>query len=323
VRSLSLNLQKNTLRIFRNLEEVKGLKNPVVTIGTFDGVHLGHQKIISQINDEAKKIGGESVLFTFFPHPRMVLYPDNHNLKLIQTQSEKLVKLDKLGLQNVIEIPFTFEFSRLTALEFVRNILVNALNVKTLIIGYDHQFGKNREGTITFLKSICGTYDFNVIEIPPLVVDDLNISSTKIRDAIKSGNMLKAAAFLGENYALNGIVVHGKKLGRTLGFPTANIQLTENYKLAPGRGVYAVEIVIDGTLHNGMANIGLRPTVNDSLDETIEVNVFDFNSDIYNKNVTVFFYEKIRDEIKFKNKEELINQLHQDEKAVRDLFNRV
>lgn len=311
------------MRIFRNLVEIKGLKNPVITIGTFDGVHLGHQKIISQINDEARKIGGESVLFTFFPHPRMVLYPENHNLKLIQTQNEKLEKLEKLGLHNVIEIPFTFDFSRLTALEFVRNILVDALNVKTLIIGYDHQFGKNREGTIEFLKNVCDIYEFNLIEIPPLVVDDLNISSTKIREAIKSGDMLKAAAFLGENYSISGSVVSGKQLGRTIGFPTANIQLLENYKLVPGKGVYAVEIAIDRFIHKGMANIGLRPTVSQNSDETIEVHVFDFNSDIYGKNVTVFFREKIREEIKFENKEELISQLKKDEKTVRDIFNRV
>lgn len=323
MRSLSLNLKKNTLQIFRNLDEVKGLKNPVITIGTFDGVHLGHQKIIAQINEEARKIGGESVLFTFFPHPRMVLHPENHNLKLIQTQSEKLEKLDKLGLQNVIEIPFTFEFSRLTALEFVRNILVDALNVKTLIIGYDHQFGKNREGTIEFLKSICDTYDFKVIEIPPLVVDDLNISSTKIRDAIKSGDMLKAAAFLGENYTITGTVVSGKQLGRAIGFPTANIELTENYKLAPGRGVYAVELDIEGQKLKGMANIGIRPTVDDSVEESIEVHIFDFNFDIYKKNVVVFFHEKIREEVKFENKEELISQLDKDEKTVRNIFNRV
>ena len=272
-------------------------------------MHLGHQKIIAQINDEANKIEGESVLFTFYPHPRMVLYPESHNLKLIQTQAEKLSKLEKLGLQNVIEIPFTFEFSRLSALEFVRNILVNALNVKKLVIGYDHQFGKNREGTIAFLNSVSRTYDFEVIEIPPLVVDDLNISSTKIRDAIKSGNLEKAASFLGEKYFLCGKVVTGKQLGRTIGFPTANIQLTENYKLAPGKGVYAVEIEIDGIKHEGMANIGRRPTVNENEDETIEVHVFDFNRDIYDKNVTVFFYKKIREEIKFENKEALKNQL--------------
>ncbi len=311
------------MRIFRNLEEVKGLKNPVITIGTFDGVHLGHQKIISQINEEARKIGGESVLFTFFPHPRMVLYPENHNLKLIQTQAEKLEKLAKLGLQNIIEIPFTFDFSRLTALDFVRNILANALNIKTLVIGYDHQFGKNREGTIEFLKSICSTYDFNVIEIPPLVVDDLNISSTKIRASIKSGDMIKAAAFLGDKYSLNGTVVKGQRLGRTIGFPTANIQLMENYKLVPGRGVYAVELEIEGQRHKGMANIGVRPTVSEAEEETIEVHFFDFNSDIYKKNITVFFYEKIREELKFENKERLIIQLQHDEKTIRNIFNRV
>ena len=309
------------MRIFRNLSAFKEIKNPVITIGTFDGVHLGHQKIIAQINEEARKIGGESVLFTFYPHPRMVLNPESHNLQLIHTQLEKLSRLEKLGLQNFIEVPFTIEFSKLSAFDFVAQILVEKLHVKKLVIGYDHQFGKDREGTIEFLRGGSKTFDFEVIEISPLVIDDLNISSTKIRNAIKNGDMLKANAYLGEPYSMCGTVIQGKQLGRILGFPTANIEIKETYKLKPGRGVYAIEVSILEKKYFGMANIGLRPTINDGFGETIEVNIFDFSSDIYNENLEVLFHHKIREEIKFENKEELINQLHQDEKTVRDFFN--
>lgn len=311
------------MRIYKNLSEIKEIKKPVVTIGTFDGVHLGHQKIIAQINDEAQKIGGESVLFTFFPHPRMVLQPESHNLKLIQTQSEKLSRLAKLGLQNVIEVPFTIDFARLSAFEFVQHILVETLNVRKLVIGYDHQFGRDREGTIEFLKGVSESFNFEVIEISPLVIDDLNISSTKIRRAIKDGEMQKVTAYLAETYSLSGTVVKGKQLGRILGFPTANIQLSDAYKLIPGKGVYAVEVHFDSKNYFGMANIGLRPTINDGFGESIETHIFDFHSDIYNRNLEVFFHHKIREEIKFENKEQLINQLHRDEKTVRDFFNRI
>ncbi len=310
------------MRIYRNLSEIKEIKKPVVTIGTFDGVHLGHQKIISQINDEAKKIGGESVLITFFPHPRMVLQPESHNLKLLQTQSEKYSKLEKLGLQHVIEVPFTIDFAKLSALEFVQQILVEALNLSVLVIGYDHQFGKNREGTIEFLRGVSETLNFEVVEISPLIIDDINISSTKIRRAIQEGDMQKVALYLGDTYSLSGTVVKGKQLGRILGFPTANLQLTESYKLAPGFGVYAVEVIVHDNKYYGMANIGMRPTINDGFGETIEVHIFDFSSDIYNQTLEVFFHHKIREEIKFENKELLTKQLHQDEKTVRDFFNR-
>jgi riboflavin kinase/FMN adenylyltransferase len=310
------------LRIYRKLGEIREIKKPVVTIGTFDGVHLGHQKIITQINEEAKIIGGESVLITFYPHPRMVLQPESHNLKLLQTQSEKLSKLEKLGLQNVIEIPFTIDFANLSAIAFVQDILVKTLNISKIVIGHDHQFGKDREGNIKFLKSISLTFNFEVIEIPPLVIHDINISSTKIRNAIKDGEITKVSEYLGESYSLSGTVVKGKQLGRMLGFPTANIELNNNYKLVPRFGVYAVEVMVLGIKYFGMANIGLRPTINDGLGETIEVHIFDFSTDIYNQSVKVFFHYKIREELKFENKEQLINQLHQDEKTIRDFFNR-
>ena len=288
-----MHLQLLSVKIHYDLDSISELRHTAVTTGTFDGVHLGHKTIIDKLISVAKQIDGESVLLTFYPHPRMVLFPDDHQIRLLNTQSEKEQLLESCGIDHLVVVNFTKEFSRLSSLEFVRNILANKLKAKKLVIGYDHQFGKNREGTIEFLKSICSTYDFNVIEIPPLVVDDLNISSTKIRASIKSGDMIKAAALLGDKYSLNGTVVKGQRLGRTIGFPTANIQLMENYKLVPGRGVYAVELEIEDQRHKGMANVGVRPTVSEAEEETIEVHIFDFNSDIYKKTITIFFFEKI------------------------------
>ena len=235
------------MNVFQDFHSIEKIHHPVITIGTFDGVHIGHQKIINQLNEEAEKINGESVLFTFYPHPRMVLYPESHGIKLIQTQEEKLAKLEKMGLKNCIVFPFTFEFSRMTALEFVRDFLVNQLNVKKLVIGYDHQFGKNREGSLQFLKDICETYDFEVIEIPAQDIDEVNVSSTKIREAILAGNIEKANDYLGDTFELTGTVVKGNQLGRTIGYPTANIVLNSDLKLIPGNGVYAVRANVRGT----------------------------------------------------------------------------
>lgn len=308
------------MKIFQDLKSIKKIPNPVLTIGTFDGVHIGHQKILQQLKEEADKIGGESVLFTFYPHPRMVLYPDNHGLKLLQTQEEKLEKLERVGLQNCIIYPFTFDFSRLTAIEFVRDILVNKLHIKKLVIGYDHQFGKNREGTIEFLKEICGIYNFEVIEIPAQDIDEVNVSSTKIRNAVLEGDIEKANEYLGENFELTGIVVHGDSIGQTIGFPTANIQVVSDIKLVPGNGVYAVEVLVDGNVFKGMMNIGKRPTLGKNMDRRLEVHIFDFNTDIYSKKITVKFLLKIRNEQQFANIEELKGQLIEDEKTIRNLY---
>ena len=213
------------MRIFQGFEQIQDIPNPVLTIGTFDGVHLGHQRIIEQLNDEAQSIDGESVLFTFYPHPRMVLYPESHQLQLIQTQVEKIDKLRRIGLKNMIVHPFTLEFSRLTAIEFVRDYLVNRLHVKKLVIGYDHSFGQNREGNIDFLKDVSDTYGFDVREIPAQEIDAVNVSSTKIRKAILNGQMRQAESFLGEPFELHGRVVTGNAVGRELGFPTANLDI--------------------------------------------------------------------------------------------------
>ena len=305
------------MKIFNELEAIAQIPFPVITIGTFDGVHLGHQKIIRQLNEEAGKVGGESVLFTFFPHPRMVLFPESHGLKLIQTQEEKMEKLERMGLQNVIIYPFTFDFSRLTALEFVRDILVNKLHVHKLVIGYDHQFGKNREGNLDYLKGISDTYDFEVIEIPAHEVDEVNVSSTKIRESLLSGDVERASEFLGEPFELSGQVVKGDQLGRTIGFPTANLEVNSDLKLVPGNGVYAVEVIAEGKTWTGMMNIGNRPTVSSGVQRRLEVHLIDFSGDLYGQTLKVRFLKWVRNEQKFSSVEELKDQLEKDEAFVR------
>lgn len=311
------------MKIFQGFDEIESIPHPVLTIGTFDGVHLGHQKIIEQLNAIAKKNGGESVLFTFYPHPRMVLFPESHGLKLIQTQEEKLNKLKRMGLQNIIVYPFTKEFSRIPAPKFVRDFLVNKLKVKTLIIGYDHHFGKNREGDIKLLKELAPVYDFEVIEISAEDIDEVNVSSTKIRDAIKEGDIGHANTFLGEEFEFNGTVIHGEKLGRKLGFPTANMDLKSDIKLIPKHGIYATSVVReDGTKHFGLLSIGERPTVNQSGKVSIEVYLLDFDGDLYGENLTIKLLHHIRDEKKFDNLEELIQEMQNDEAYFRDWIGR-
>jgi riboflavin kinase/FMN adenylyltransferase len=308
------------VKIFQDLTAINSIPNPVLTIGTFDGVHVGHQKILQQVKKEAEKIGGESVLFTFYPHPRMVLYPESHGLKLLQTQEEKMAKLARVGLENCIVYPFTFDFSRLSAIEFVRDILVNKLQIKKLVIGYDHQFGKNREGNIEFLKEICDVYGFEVIEIPAQDIDAVNVSSTKIRNAILDGDITKANEYLGEKFELTGTIVHGQAIGKTIGFPTANIQVNSALKLIPGNGVYAVDVRVKDSHYFGMLNIGNRPTINENADRTIEVHILDFSGEIYAEEITVKFIDKLRDEKQFIDLQELQNQLKEDEKFIRTKY---
>lgn len=310
------------MRIFQGFDQLMEIPNPVLTIGTFDGVHVGHQKIIQQLNREAEAIGGESVLFTFYPHPRMVLYPESHGLRLIQTQAEKMDKLRRMGLQNVIVHPFTKEFSRLTAVEFVRDYLVNRLKVKKLVIGYDHQFGKNREGSIDFLKDVAPVYGFDVQEISAQEIDEVNISSTKIRTAILEGEMKLAETYLGEPFELHGKVVQGNAMGRSIGFPTANLDIESDIKLIPKLGVYAVNVVLeDGSFKEGMMNIGVRPSIANHDDLSIEVNLFDFKGDLYGEYITVQLLSRFRDEMKFNSIADLKEQLLHDEENIRAYFN--
>ena len=310
------------MRVFKGFDDILEIPNPVLTIGTFDGVHLGHQKIIDQLNREAEKVGGESVLFTFYPHPRMVLYPDSHGLKLIQTQAEKIDKLRRMGLQNVIIHPFSTEFSRLSALEFTRDYLVNRLNVKKMVIGYDHQFGKNREGNIKFLQDVSETYDFEVIEISAEEIDKVNISSTKIRRTIEAGEMELAHKFMGEPFELFGKVIDGQAIGRELGYPTANIDIESEIKLIPKFGVYAANVLLsNGQIKEGMMNIGVRPSVGmEKNNICIEVHILDFNENLYGEHITIQLLSRFRSEMKFDSLFELKEQLNIDEKNIRNYF---
>ena len=308
------------MRIFRDLNELAEFKNSVVTIGTFDGVHIGHQKILKKLNNEASSVNGESILFTFYPHPRMVVFPDSHNLKLIQTIDEKIESLRAYGLDNVIIYPFTKDFSRLTAFEFVRDILVNKLKVKKLVIGYDHQFGRNREGNIEFLRESAEMFDFEVIEISAQEIDEVNVSSTKIRNSIMDGNIDRANDFLGRPFRISGDVVKGNRLGRELGFPTLNLQLSNEHKIIPAEGVYAVEINLMNVVYKGMMNIGKNPTVSEILERKYEVHVFDFDQDVYGEHVAILFHQFIRKEKTFDNLEELKSQIQEDEKSIRHYF---
>lgn len=311
------------MRIYKGIDELGEFKNSVVTIGTFDGVHKGHQKILSRLNKLADEVSGESILFTFYPHPRMVVFPNNHNLKLIQTIDEKIDSLEKLGLDNLIIYPFTKAFSRLTAFEFVRNILVEKLKVKTLVIGYDHQFGRNREGDLEFLKETAKIFDFKVEEISAEEVQEVNVSSTKIRQSLLEGDIEKTNCFLGRPFRYSGVVVEGQKIGRTIGFPTANIEIKNHHKILPKDGVYAVRVQIGGALIDGMMNVGINPTVlaKESLEKKVEVHLFDFNTEVYGEHVAVFLYRYIRKEKTFSNLEALKSQLNDDSKKVRNFFN--
>jgi len=310
------------MRVFKGFDDILEIPNPVLTIGTFDGVHLGHQKIIDQLNREAEEVGGESVLFTFYPHPRMVLYPDSHGLKLIQTQAEKIDKLRRMGLQNVIIHPFSLEFSRLSALEFTRDYLVNRLNVKKMVIGYDHQFGKNREGNIKFLQDVSETYDFEVIEISAEEVDEVNISSTKIRRTIEAGEMELARKYMGEPFELFGKIIDGQAIGRELGYPTANIDIESEIKLIPKFGVYAANVLLsNGQIKEGMMNIGVRPSVGmEKNNICIEVHILDFNENLYGEHITIQLLSRFRSEMKFDSLFELKEQLNIDEKNIRNYF---
>jgi riboflavin kinase/FMN adenylyltransferase len=310
------------MKVFEGLANVGQIKNPVVTIGTFDGVHLGHQKILQQVRLEAEKIEGESVLLTFYPHPRLVLFPNNHNLQLLQTQSEKLQTLAENGLENVIILPFSKEFSQLSALDFIQKVLYNSLHAKKIIIGYDHQFGNDRKGNIGFLKAHAEEFNFEVIEIPAEEINEVNVSSTKIRTALKEGSLEIATTYLNKPFELSGTIIKGKQLGRTIGFPTANLELNDSTKLIPANGVYAVKVELNNEQksYNGMMNIGFRPTVSEGLKQSIEINIFDFQGDLYDSHLKVSLYKRIRMEEKFVNLASLKSQLSKDETAIRSYF---
>ena len=292
-----------------NANTFSGSKNTVVTIGTFDGVHIGHQKIVNRLVNQAEL---DSVILTFFPHPRMVLQQDN-TIKLLHTIEEKTTVLEQLGLDHLVIHPFTKEFSRLTAQQFVEDILVNQLKAKKIIIGYDHRFGRNRTADISTFKDFGEQYGFVVEEITKQDVDDVAVSSTKIRTALQKGQIEKANAFLGQPYMLTGTIVKGKGIGKTLGYPTANIQIEEAYKLIPKNGVYIVKTNFKGITYFGMMNIGTNPTVGGK-SQTIETYFFNMDTDLYGSKMTIQMLKRIRDEKKFASVDQLIEAMQNDEK---------
>lgn len=298
------------MKIFSSISEFNSTKKTIVTIGTFDGVHIGHQKIIEKLIQESKSSDSESLILTFFPHPRMVLH-ETSSIKLLNTINEKSSLLEKMGLDNLVIHPFDKEFSNLSAEEFVKTILVDLFNVQKIIIGYDHRFGKNRAANIENLIAFGEKYGFEVEQISAQEIDSVSVSSTRIRVAITNGNMAVANEFLGYDYLLSGKIIQGKQLGRTIGFPTANLKIKENYKLIPKIGVYIVKSILQEKTVFGIMNIGLNPTVNGE-DLSIEVHFLDFDSDIYDTEITVSVIERIRDEQKFTSIDILKSQIQKD-----------
>ncbi|MBS9462737.1 bifunctional riboflavin kinase/FAD synthetase [Flagellimonas sp. 389] len=312
---------KNSLFYFLGLVETfKGISHFIdntfqtaVTIGTFDGVHLGHSKILERLINNAKTSGLKATVLTFFPHPRMVLQKDT-DIKLLNTLDEKMEKMDSLGLDYLIVHPFTKDFSRLSATEFVRDVLVNQLKTKKIIIGYDHRFGRNRNANIQDLMAFGATLDFEVEEIPAQEIDDVSVSSTKIRNALLEGNIETANSYLNYSYMLTGTIKKGKGLGKQFGFPTANLHIPEAYKLIPKNGVYVVKSTLNDKEYFGMMNIGFNPTVSGT-EKSIEINFFDFEGSLYDTKIQVNILHRIRDEHKFDSVEELREQLKKDRKT--------
>jgi riboflavin kinase/FMN adenylyltransferase len=307
------------MKIYEGLADFPKLKNAVVTSGTFDGVHLGHQKILQRIREIAKSIDGETVLITFWPHPRLVLFPNEHKLRLLSTFEEKAKLLRQFGVDHLVSIPFTKEFSELSSEDFIQNVLVDKIQCKKLVIGYDHRFGKNREGSFEYLQANHSKFGFELEEISRLDVDDIGISSTKIRKALEDGDVNTAINYLGRPYELNGLVIKGQQIGRSIGFPTANIHIPNDYKLIPKDGVYAVEAMVNEKIHKAMLNIGNRPTV-DGHKKTVEAHLFDFKGDLYDKQITIYFKAFLREERKFDGLEALKAQLSLDQVNAKKLL---
>ena len=301
------------MKVFRTLADLPSFKNAVVTIGSYDGVHVGHQSIFSRIQNLAEEIDGESIAITFHPHPRQVVYPKDKSLKLITTIEEKIALMESYGFDNLVIVPFTVEFSQQSPDEYIER-LFEIFNPSYIVIGYDHRFGLNRQGDINYLRWHSKTKDFKVIEIEKKELDEVAISSTKVRAAISEGKIVKATQLLGHSFFLSGKVIHGQKIGHSIGYPTANLKIKEAYKLLPLDGIYAVYVHIEGVRFGGMLYIGNRPTLEEHNEKTIEVNIFDFNQTIYGKIIQLEFVEFIRGDQKFEGLEKLKVQLADDEK---------
>ena len=307
------------MKVYNNIKDYRSLKESFLTIGTFDGVHIGHQAIIKKLVKSAHSSNSNAVVLTFFPHPRSVIQ-DKKSLSLIDSMKEKEKLLQQLNVDVLIIHPFTVDFSNLSAKKFTQDILVNTLKVSKLFIGYDHRFGKNRTASVSDLISYGKTFGFNVEVIPAQDIDAISVSSTKIRNAISSGDIKTVSEYLGRNFVLEGVVIHDQGLGSKLGFPTANIEVTAEYKILPKKGVYWVSMKWMGEKYFGMLNYGIRPTVS-SKKTTIEVHFFNFNKNIYNETIKISFHTKIRDEKKFNSLESLKSQLLLDKKLCHELEN--
>jgi riboflavin kinase/FMN adenylyltransferase len=304
------------LNTYTNIDQYKATKGAVVTIGTFDGVHQGHQKILKRVVKRAQKDDLTSVLLTFFPHPRMVLQPE-HDLKLINTIDERIKLVASQGIENIVIHPFSKEFSKTTAEDYVKDILVDRLRAKVVVIGYDHRFGINRSASIKELKRFAADLNFEVIEISKKEVEEVAVSSTKIRTTLGKGAIEKTNKYLNRDFSIHGTVISGKKLGRTLGYPTANLAVSESYKLIPASGVYITSSLIDGKRIYGMTNIGTNPTVSNESVQTIETYYLDFKGDLYDRQMELFFHKRLRSEAKFDNLQSLVATMRRDEQNTR------
>lgn len=308
------------MKIYNNFNDYQKVANAIVTIGTFDGVHLGHQTILKDMVRVAKEIKGESVVVTFYPHPRQVLRIDDGNLRFITTQEEKIRLLENIGIDNLIIVNFTEEFSRLSSESFITDYVIKNISPVKIVVGYDHHFGNNRKGDFNLLNDLGERYDIEVQRIPAKDVENIAVSSTKIRHSLQRGDVCYANRLLGYQYAYFGKVVDGAKIGRELGYPTANVNVDREYRLIESPGVYATYIEIDKIIYKSMTYIGNKPTLDKDEKESVEVHIFDFNDDIYGKYVKIRFVKKIREEQKFKDLETLKHQIQIDEKEIREIL---
>lgn len=308
------------MKIYHDFNDFVKVPNAIVTIGTFDGVHLGHQAILKGMVNTAKEIGGETVVITFYPHPRQVLNIDSSNLRFITTQEEKIRLLDDLGIDNLVVVNFTKEFSRITSDSFIKDYIIEKISPVKFVIGYDHHFGKNRMGDFDLLYDLGMQYHFKVQRIPAQDVQNIAVSSTKIRHSLEQGDIEHANALLGHQFSYKGKVVSGERLGREIGYRTANLNINNEYRLIKSAGVYASYVDYEDKTYKAMTYIGRKPTVNDEDIENVEVHILDFEGDLYDKEIKVRFISKVREEQKFEDIEALKNQIEEDEKKIRELL---
>ena len=301
------------MAVFTDINNLPSFRNAVLTAGTFDGVHLGHWAILQEVVRHAREVNGESILITFDPHPRKLLFPDQP-LGIITPLDQKISLIQERGIDHVVVVPFTREFANLSAAQYIEDFLVRRFHPHSIVIGYDHRFGHDRKGNIQLLQEFAAANHYHVTEIPAQLIDAASVSSTRIRKALSDGQVEEAAHMLGRAYAVRGCVVHGNKLGRTIGYPTANLQPQDPEQLVPGVGIYAIRALHNGTRYDGMLSIGYNPTVTDKKEIKIEANLFDFDKDIYGDILEIQFIRKLRDEQKFPSLEALMQQLHQDKK---------